>query len=376
MKVDTIDTTKWANRLVLLGLVSINIVLITPPTLLLFERSTLFVTTREETTNGEPFKWPSLIICRNPIVKNQTAFETFMQTMDSGAEAEAFFTNVSDYLYDVAIATDPLSMFTDTSLRWPLRPPYVSNFLSEYQYQGYCVEISLESIRKAKIQRGELKKEDPDHRFSVVLWLKETSALDEKYFLDIVEDGETGLVTTSKDGLISVRGNHVTLFQLEFEREQLIDQCSNQPKDFNHKMSTCLQKVFQDKYPNNKFMAYYDLGLARLNGLNYLANYTGCSRPCDRTVFQAKEFYASPLKYMAYREAKKPFPSQTEGTLLVINHVKQSSFSKHQEQYVYNGQSYISDVGGISGIFLGFSFWSFYEMMLQPFIKIATKCMQ
>ena len=186
-----VDTTKWANRVVLVGLISINIVLITPPTLLLFERSTLFVTTHEETTDGEPFKWPSLIICRNPIVKNQTAFLTFTQTMDSEAEGEAFFTNVTDYLYDLALAQEPLDLFKDDpTLRWPLQKPYVSNFLGEYQYQGYCVEISLESIRKAKIQRGELQEGDPDHRFSVVLWLKETSDTDEKYFLDIVEENE------------------------------------------------------------------------------------------------------------------------------------------------------------------------------------------
>lgn len=183
------DTVKWTNRIVLLGLVSINIVLISNPTIQLFEGSTLFVTRKEDTKGKEPFKWPSLVICRNPMIKNETAFETFMETFDPEAEKNAYFTNVSDYIYDLAVASDFLTMFTDTTIRWPLQPPYVSTFLAEYQYKGYCIEISLESIRKEKIKRGELNEADPDTQFSVILWLKGFESKEENYGLDIIRDG-------------------------------------------------------------------------------------------------------------------------------------------------------------------------------------------
>ena len=80
----------------------------------------------------------------------------------------------------------------------------------------------MESIRKEKIKRGELDENDPDTRFSVVLWLKGLKSEQEKYAVDILEDGETGLITTGDKGLIDVKGNHGTLLQLEFEREQRI----------------------------------------------------------------------------------------------------------------------------------------------------------
>ena len=122
-------------------------------------------------------------------------------------------------------------------------------------------------------------------------------------------------------------------------------------------------------------MQYVDLGLAQINGFDFLANYSGCSRPCYRMIYKTKEYFSSPLKFTYNPEMKKPFPSKNnetqskEGTLLIINHVKQSTYSNHQEKYYYDGQSYISDVGGISGIFLGISFWSFYETLIQPFIN-------
>mgnify|MGYP001486685076 FL=1 len=122
-------------------------------------------------------------------------------------------------------------------------------------------------------------------------------------------------------------------------------------------------------------MQYVDLCLAQINGFDFLANYSGCSRPCYRMIYKTKEYFSSPLKFTYNPEMKKPFPLKNnetqsrEGTLLIINHVKQSTYSKHQEKYYYDGQSYISDVGGISGIFLGFSFWSFYEILIQPFIN-------
>ena len=377
------DTLKWINRLVLLVLVSINFALISKPTIQLFEGSTLFVTKLEDIKGlKEPFKWPTLVICRNPIIKNATAFGTFIKasemngTIDPKAEQEAYYTNVSDYLYDIAVGSDHLTMFTDTTIRWPLKPPFVSTFLAEYQYKGYCLEISLESIRKEKIERGELNGDDPDNRFVVVLWLKGFENAEENYAFDIIENAETGLVNTGKEGAIIVKANYHTMFQLEFEREERIERCSN---DLDESMTNCIMKFLQKKHGNNTFNQYKDLGLAQVNGINFLANYTGCTRPCERTLYMAKEFVSSAMKSIFNPDMKKPFPSKDnetgrpEGTILTINHVMQYSYSKHQQKYTYEGHSYISEVGGISGIFLGISFWSFYEMFIQPFLQKMRK---
>ena len=89
------------------------------------------------------------------------------------AEQAAFFSNQSDFLVNLAVATDDyLQMFTDENLRWPMEPPYVSMFLIDYQFMGYCIEISFEAIRQEMIKSGKIKEQDPDSKFTYVMWLR------------------------------------------------------------------------------------------------------------------------------------------------------------------------------------------------------------
>ena len=50
------DTVEWTNRIVLLGLVSINVVLISNPTIQLFDGSTLFFIKIKATRCQEPYQ--------------------------------------------------------------------------------------------------------------------------------------------------------------------------------------------------------------------------------------------------------------------------------------------------------------------------------
>ena len=176
MKPDIPKLVKWV---VLMVLVGYTIFMIIEPTTDLFGDSTLTVTTNEETKDKtQPFKWPSIVVCKNPIIKDKESHKTFMTkvsqgTFDLEAEKQAFYTDPTEYLYNISVSPEFNTMtFTNHSLRWPLEPPYVNMFVSEYQYNGYCIEISLEAIRKEKIKRGELDKDEVDTTFTTVLWLK------------------------------------------------------------------------------------------------------------------------------------------------------------------------------------------------------------
>ena len=186
--------------------------------------------------------------------------------------------------------------------------------------------------------------------------------------IDMVEDGETSLMTT-RGSVWKLNNNHVAIYTVEFEEEHRLLNCQKSTE----LMSNCILNSLRKKQQNNTFMVYVDLGLARVSGIEYLAKYTGCRQPCLRTVYKPKEYFSSPIEFTNNFEAQEPFPKdendQPLGTLMIIKHVKQSSFSKHQERYYYNVQSYISDVGGISGIFLGFSFLSIYEMLFHPILQ-------
>ena len=43
--------------------------------------------------------------------------------------------------------------------------------------------------------------------------------------------------------------------------------------------------------------------------------------------------------------------------------------NKLEEKHRYTIISFISDVGGICGVFLGISFWSIYEVWIIPLLK-------
>ena len=176
MKLDVPKLAKWVILVLLSGY---TISMIIQPTIDLFGESTLTVTTNEETKDKtQPFKWPSVVVCKNPIIKDQESYNTFMSKVLQGAfdleaEKQAFYTDPTEYLYNISVSPEfHTMMFTNDSLRWPLEPPYVNMFVSEYQYNGYCIEISLEAIRKEKIKRGELDKNEVDNTFTTVLWLK------------------------------------------------------------------------------------------------------------------------------------------------------------------------------------------------------------
>ena len=59
------------------------------------------------------------------------SYDTFMTkvtqgTFDAEAEKRGFYTDQTDYLYDISVSQEfSTSMFTNQSLRWPLETPYV-----------------------------------------------------------------------------------------------------------------------------------------------------------------------------------------------------------------------------------------------------------
>ena len=100
MKLDVPKLAKWVILVLLSGY---TISMIIQPTIDLFGESTLTVTTNEETEDKtQPFKWPSVVVCKNPIIKDQESYNTFMSKVLQGAfdleaEKQAFYTEQEIY---------------------------------------------------------------------------------------------------------------------------------------------------------------------------------------------------------------------------------------------------------------------------------------
>ena len=55
-------------------------------------------------------------------------------------------------------------------------------------------------------------------------------------------------------------------------------------------------------------------------------------------------------------------------SLIIITHVPSLDIEIHEEIPRYTLIQFISDAGGILGIFLGFSFWSLHSIMVAPIV--------
>ena len=114
------------------------------------------------------------------------------------------------------------------------------------------------------------------------------------------------------------------------------------------------------------FSEGFDAGYEALHSL------TGCIQPCDSFQYETK-------RYLNRDAEMNELVNGTEGLnnwgMITINHVRTKNVRKNEELPVYTGITFISDVGGILGIFLGFSFWGFaLDMIITPILRKFRQC--
>ena len=65
--------------------------------------------------------------------------------------------------------------------------------------------------------------------------------------------------------------------------------------------------------------------------------------------------------------------NDTTSPLLLIKHMTKPQIVMSEEVYEYNFYDFVSDAGGLLGIFVGFSFISGYQSLRDLFIRIWKK---
>ena len=97
---------------------------------------------------------------------------------------------------------------------------------------------------------------------------------------------------------------------------------------------------------------------------------TGCEKPCEKTLYSIN--LVQTVKSDDLFDEAQTILNKTGSefsSLLILTHVPKIIVLKYEEQLVYTWLSFISDVGGILGIFLGFSLWSIHSAIIGPFVK-------
>ena len=128
-----------------------------------------------------PIEWPSVLLCRSPIDKNKAAIE-FQKKMRANEleneeeflefEKEVYYKDPKEYVSAVLMLSNVNYPTVDQINEIPIQPPYVSPFLVDYQYFGYCAEISGQAIKNYFIGKGVFSSDKIDENYFIAVFIK------------------------------------------------------------------------------------------------------------------------------------------------------------------------------------------------------------
>ena len=190
--------------------------------------------------------------------------------------------------------------------------------------------------------------------------------------IEFISPNETGIIT-STNKILKVENGVQKKIQVDFSLGENIKNCNKTATQ----LTPCILQSFEEKHGSSvmkQFIKSRDLAMTRMKGLNKLSKESGCKIPCKNTWYNPREFISFPTSHIrdeslkVLNENDEPF-----GSILVVSHVEQDRFPARAEMYAYTFYKFICDIGGISGVFLGISFWTIYEAVIAPLCQRCSR---
>ena len=111
----------------------------------------------------------------------------------------------------------------------------------------------------------------------------------------------------------------------------------------------------------------YNLSNTALEGKDALTTLTNCKKPCESI-----DYNSTPLISWKIENSRDPrvnfFIDGNSSSFIAVTHVPKQTIKILEEKPRYTAITFISDVGGILGVFLGISFWSVYQIIIFPIV--------
>ena len=151
------------------------------------------------------------------------------------------------------------------------------------------------------------------------------------------------------------------------ELQRLISNCDRSIKI----ISPCLKRAYENFFGSdyqNEVVEKINMSRTAIDGIDAMSELTGCKRPCKKSIY--KDVKLSDWNLASNREERvDSFINNNSSSIVVIMHELKRVILKLEEKPRYTIISFISDIGGICGVFLGISFWSIYEVLVVPLLK-------
>ena len=169
----------------------------------------------------------------------------------------------------------------------------------------------------------------------------------------------------------SIERSTVKAYSLDFELQKLISYCDSNIDSMTPCVLEAYGKMFGSDY-NNVVDLKMALSTTAGKGKDALTKLTGCKQPCKSTKYDLVPFANWKLEH--HRDpGQNHLLDSNSSSLLYITHTPDRTIKMTEERPKYTIISFISDVGGICGVFLGISFWSIYNILIFPMLNKLQK---
>ncbi len=170
----------------------------------------------------------------------------------------------------------------------------------------------------------------------------------------------------------SVRNGFFGVYFIRYKLYRRIRKC-----DEGSQMTRCIMskvdKNFTDT-PEGFFAKNMFVTNLKLSNSYQIYNKTGCSQPCMWMEYGMQEFALSLTENMN-DGSEIVFEDSADNLngMAIFKHSRSESILEDEELPEYTTESLISDIGGLTGIFLGISFWSVFADLSDLVIKRLFK---
>ena len=200
-----------------------------------------------------------------------------------------------------------------------------------------------------------------------------SDAVNSQFMTKFIPENETVAALTPASPIEIILPASYNIQILDFELKKKLRKC-NPSID---RMTPCVMKNYDRLYGNdfNQIVKkYINLTDAVFSGIEQLEELTGCHEPCNSVEYHITNY--NEYHKTTIRDDTTKIMSdigQNTSSVIIISHLQKKTVQKVEEFMKYTVITFISDVGGILGIFLGFSFWSIHSTIVVPLMKKVFK---
>ena len=137
--------------------------------------------------------------------------------------------------------------------------------------------------------------------------------------------------------------------------------------------TACVKDYYENKYGTgikNFTESVDEYARVAMGSIDEMEHKTGCKLPCSSWEYVTNNIARTHLsnQYGLVKDKWKLIGRNTS-SVLVITHMPSKQIRIKEELPKYTPIGFISDVGGICGIFLGISFISIFDCLIDPIVK-------